>query len=116
MDTLILFYQSEFQSNKIPEINQRRLLNRAYAWLNSMAVSSAELRQTFSYQFNSAVCAAADAIYELELGGHVIKQENADLKLTFQSQEFASERQKVAAAAFPYLSGTGLLYCGVGKC
>lgn len=116
MDTLITFYQSEFQSNKIPEFNQRRLLNRAYAWLNSMVNVSQELREKFSYQFNSAVCAAADEIYQLELGGYIVKQENADIKLTFQSRELASERQRVAMAIFPYLSGTGLLYCGVKKC
>ena len=115
MDTLILFYQSEFQSNKIPESNQRRLLKRAYACLDSMTLSCKELREEFSEQFNFAVCAAADAIYQLELAGNILKQENADFKLTFQAQN-SSERQKVAAAAFPYLSGTGLLYCGVRKC
>ena len=112
MERQLAFYAEDYGGSKIPLSQRKRLLYRATCWLNLLTNPCPALRAEQEEALLFAICAAAEAIYDLEQGG-VLRQTNGDLTVTYQARMSATERQQVALAAFPFLCGTGLLYCGV---
>lgn len=115
MERQLAFYTLDFGGSKIPESERKRLLRRASSWLDLLCVKCPALRIEQEEAIRFAICAAADALWALEQGGQVLSEKNGDLSVTYAAPAAATERQQVALAAFPYLCGTGLLYCGVKK-
>ena len=113
MERQLEFYQLEYGGAKVPPAQRKRLLHRAACWMDLLCSRCPALRAEHDEAIRFAICAAADAIYELEQGGPVVKESNGDLSVSYQAKVYATERQRVALAAFPYLCGTGLLYGGV---
>ena len=113
MEEQLGFYELDYGGEQIPPGQRSRLLRRASAWLDSMTVNCPALRLEQEEAIRFAICAAADALWRLEQGGEPASQQNGDLRVSYQSRPALPERQAVALAAFPYLCGTGLLYCGV---
>lgn len=113
MEEQLNFYEQIYGGCTIPPLQRKRLFRRASAWLDSMTVRCPALRLEQEEAIRFAICAAAEALWQLEQGGPVLSEQNGQLKVSYQSRPALSERQQVALAAFPYLCGTGLLYCGV---
>ncbi len=112
MERQLEYYALEFEGDKIPVSQRKRLLRRASAWLDVMTAKCPALRLEHDEALRCAICAAAEALYDLEQK-QVLKESNGDLSVTYATKLSVTERQVVALAAFPYLCGTGLLYCGV---
>ena len=112
MERQLEFYELEFAGEKIPVAQRRRLLRRASAWLDVLTVKCPALRIEQDEAIRYAICAAADALYDLEQK-QVLKEANGDLSVSYGAKLSVTERQSVAQAAFPFLCGTGLLCCGV---
>ena len=112
MERQLEFYELEFAGEKIPVSQRRRLFRRASSWRDAMTVKCPALREEQEEAIRYAVCAAAEAIYDFEKG-QVSKEANGDLSVSYMAKVSATERQSVAQAVFPFLCGTGLLYCGV---
>lgn len=112
MQKLMEYYTLEYEGEQIPPAQRQRFLRRAYGWLQVLTVQCPLLRAEHENALRYAVCAAAEAIYNLEQK-QVLKESNGDLSVTYASKLSATERQAVTLAVLPYLCGTGLLYCGV---
>lgn len=112
MERQLEFYEMDYGGTKIPANQKVRLLRRASAWLDLLTVKCPALRLEQEEAIRFAICAAADALYDLEKGA-VLKEQNGDLSVSYGAKLSATERQLVVQAAFPYLCGSGLLYCGV---
>jgi len=115
MEELLEFYEICYGGGKIPKKERLRLLRRAMQWLELLTRRDAALRLEYKENMWHAVCAAADAIYELEKSV-VLKEQNGDLSITYAARLSTTERQLVWQALFPYLAWTGLLYRGVRAC
>lgn len=114
MERQLAFYELDYGGSKIPVEERKRVFRRASSWVDLLTVKCPALRVEQEEALRFAICAAADVLWNLEQGGQVQKEQNGDLSVTY-AVKAVSERQKVAEAVFPYLCGTGLLYCGVKK-
>ena len=114
MERQLAFYELDYGGSKIPVEERKRVFRRASSWVDLLTVKCPALRIEQEEALRFAICAAADALWNLEQGGQVQKEQNGDLSVTY-AVKAVSERQKVAEAVFPYLCGTGLLYCGVKR-
>ena len=114
MERQLAFYTLDYGGSQIPESQRKRLFRRASSWVDLLTVKCPALRIEQEEALRFAICAAADVLWNLEQGGQVQKEQNGDLSVTY-AVKAVSERQKVAEAVFPYLCGTGLLYCGVKR-
>ena len=114
MERQLAFYTLDYGGSQIPESQRKRLFRRASSWVDLLTVKCPALRIEQEEALRFAICAAADVLWNLEQGGQVQKEQNGDLSVTYAAKA-VSERQKVAEAVFPYLCGTGLLYCGVKR-
>ena len=114
MERQLAFYELDYGGSKIPVEERKRVFRRASSWVDLLTVKCPALRIEQEEALRFAICAAADALWNLEQGGQVQKEQNGDLSVTY-AVKAVSERQKVAEAGFPYLCGTGLLYCGVKR-
>ncbi len=112
MERQLEFYDIDYGGSKIPKEQKLRLLRRAWAWLDLLMKDCPALRFKEEKAIRHAICAAADAIFELEQRV-ILKEQNGDLSLTYAARLSVTERQLVAQAIFPYLCGSGLLYRGV---
>lgn len=114
MEKQLEFYELSYGGSKLPPCERERLLRRAGGWLDLLTVKCPALRQEQEEAFRFAVCAAAEAIWELSRKT-VIQEKNGELSVSYAAADATTERQAVTLAAFPYLCGTGLLYCGVKR-
>ncbi len=114
MERQLAFYELDYGGSKIPVEERKRVFRRASSWVDLLTVKCPALRIEQEEALRFAICAAADVLWNLEQGGQVQKEQNGDLSVTY-AVKAVSERQKVAEAVFPYLCGTGLLYCGVKR-
>ncbi len=113
MEEILSFYIEEFEG-EMPEDKRAAYLKRAAAILDAMTNPCPALRVQHDEALRFAICAVADELYNVNRPA-VLKEENGDLKLTYAKPLSAIERQAAAKVAYPYLCGTGLLYCGVRK-
>ena len=113
MERQLAFYELDYGGSAIQKEERRRVLRRASSWLDLLCVNCPALRMEQEEAIRYAICAAADALWKLEQRGEVQKEQNGELSVTYAAAQ--SERKSVSEAAFPYLCGTGLLYCGVRK-
>ena len=114
MERQLVFYELDYGGTSIPKQERVRVLRRASRWLDLLTVRCPALRIEQEEALRFGICAAADAIWKLEQGGAVLSEKNGDLAVTYAAKS-ATEQEAVLTAAFPYLCGTGLLYCGVRK-
>lgn len=114
MERQLAFYTLDYGGSQIPESQRKRLFRRASSWVDLLTVKCPALRIEQEEAIRFAICAAADALWKLEQGGQVLSEKNGELSVSY-AVKAATERQQVAQAVFPYLCGTGLLYCGVKK-
>ena len=114
MERQLAFYELDYGGSQIPVEERKRVFRRASSWVDLLTVKCPALRIEQEEALRFAICAAADVLWNLEQGGQVQKEQNGDLSVTY-AVKAVSERQKVAEAVFPYLCGTGLLYCGVKR-
>lgn len=114
MERQLAFYELDYGGSKIPVEERKRVFRRASSWVDLLTVKCPALRIEQEEALRFAICAAADVLWNLERGGQVQKEQNGELSVTY-AVKAVSERQKVAEAVFPYLCGTGLLYCGVKR-
>ena len=114
MERQLAFYELDYGGSFVPEKERVRILRRASHWLDLMTVKCPALRVEQEEAIRFAICAAADAVWKQEQGGAVLSEKNGDLSVNYAAKA-ATEAELVLAAAFPYLCGTGLLYCGVKK-
>ncbi len=113
MEEMLIFYALDFQG-KMPEEARKGYLLRGARALDAMCCPCPALRLEQEEALRYAICAAAEALYDLD-HPPVLKEENGELKVTYNAALSADRRQVMAAAAYPYLLGTGLLYRGVRR-
>lgn len=109
------FYEMQYGGSKIPKSERARILRRAGYWLGLLTGLDRKLLDDPAEPVFHALCAAADAIYELEKRV-ILKEQNGDLSVTYGAKLSTTERQLVWQAIYPYLAWRGVLYRGVREC
>ncbi len=113
MDGLLQFYEQEYGGSKVPMAQRARLLYKASGAVDALTCRDTALRAEHTEALSFACCAAADALWEREAHGDVLRETNGDVTIAYRTGGAPSLYHILHGAVFPYLNGTGLLYRGV---
>lgn len=115
MDGLLQFYEQEYGGSKVPTKERARILRQACGTVDALTCRDELLRAEHEQALSFACCAAADALWEIEVRGDVLRETNGDVTIAYRTGGAPSLYRTVQGAVLPYLNGTGLLYRGVAR-
>ena len=112
------YYVDTFRGNQLSEQEFAFFAERAADWIDYLTDGKADGNGPYSEKIKKACCAIADVVFVNETkGGGIVSASNDGYSESYanpNSQQTAEQR--VLNVARRYLSGTGLLYRGVGRC
>ena len=111
-------YVTRFLGLAIPTENDfSRLALRASAFLNRMTQGKAARYRDTQGKLSLACCAVTEKLYAMEeedaMNGRIAEEQVGDYRVTLRARNREGDNIEMEALAEMYLTGTGLLYCGV---